>query len=56
MSDSLSYMWDWLKQLAVLRFGFMIVVSGQISLEVFGGSADHDFCQKIIEFELLPSP
>jgi hypothetical protein len=56
MSDSLSYMWDWLKQLAVSRFGFMIVVSGQISLEVFGVSADHDICQKIIEFEFLPSP
>jgi hypothetical protein len=34
----------------------MIFICGEISLEMFGGSADHDFYQRVIQFELLPSP
>jgi hypothetical protein len=46
---------DWLKQSAMSSFVFMIIVSGKISLDVFGGSADHDFFKKITQFKLLPS-
>jgi hypothetical protein len=35
------------------NFAFMSIVSGKISLEVFGGSAGYDVFKKFIEFELL---
>jgi hypothetical protein len=46
---------DLLKQSAVSGFALMIIGCGEISLEVLGGSADHDFNKKITQFELLPS-
>jgi hypothetical protein len=46
---------DWLKQSAMSSFVFMIIVCDEISLEAFGGSADHNFYQKITQFELLPN-